>query len=113
MFKIKAVALALLAAAFTVTSAYCQEKAENQQIQTISGTVTQVDTVGNSIVVNTGEAQVLFYVPDDAKINQGEETIGLMDVQESDPVTISYYTASPGKYVVVSIIDSNLANDME
>ncbi len=44
-----------------------------------------------------------FFVPDDASITEGTEKIGLMDIEQSDSVTIQYYSPFPGKFVVVSI----------
>ena len=103
MFKSKMIVFVLLALAFTASLAYCQEKVETRQTITIVGIVTKVDGVGNIIEVKTNEGQIAFSVPDDASITEGTKKIGLMDIEQSDPVTIQYYSPSPGKLVVVSI----------
>ena len=103
MFKSKMIVFVLLALAFTASLAYCQEKVETRQTITIVGIVTKVDGVGNIIEVKTNEGQMAFSVPDDASITEGTKKIGLMDIEQSDPVTIQYYSPSPGKFVVVSI----------
>ena len=103
MFKSKMIVFVLLALAFTASLAYCQEKVETRQTITIVGIVTKVDGVGNIIEVKTNEGQIAFSVPDDASITEGTKKIGLMDIEQSDPVTIQYYSPSPGKFVVVSI----------
>jgi hypothetical protein len=103
MFKSKGIVFVLLALAFTASLAYCQEKVETRNIITIEGTAAKVDAVGNIIAVKTNEGQMAFSVPDDASITEGTKKIGLMDIQQGDPVTVQYYSPSPGKYVVVSI----------
>ena len=107
MFKSKMIVFVLLALAFTASLAYCQEKVETRQTITIVGIVTKVDGVGNIIEVKTNEGQIAFSVPDDASITEGTKKIGLMDIEQSDPVTIQYYSPSPGKFVVASIADNS------
>lgn len=98
--------LPLLVTALMVTAGYCQEKLENHQTKTISGTVTETDYVGSTINVQTDEGQMAFFVPGDAKVVRETHDIGLMDIKQGRPVTIQYYTSSPGKNVVVSIVDN-------
>lgn len=107
MFRNKIFLLALLAVAFFSISAYCQENAANRQITAISGTITKVDFVGGFIVVDTGSGQLELSVPDDAVMVGGTEKLGLVDLQESDPVTVQYYNSSSDQHIVVSIVDNN------
>ena len=107
MFKSKTLIFILLALAFTAGLAYCQEKAETRKIITISGIATKVDAEGGIIEVEANGRQIALSVPEDASITNGTKNIGLMDIEESYPVTIQYYSPSPGKFVVVSITYNN------
>ncbi len=111
MLKTKAIAFALLMVTFIATFAYSQEKVENRQIITIVGTVTKVDSVSNIIVVKTDNGQMVLSVPDDIIVTQGTDEIWLEDILDNDPVTVQYYSPSPGKYVVVSIADNNMSEE--
>ena len=103
MFRIKMIVFVSLVLTFTASLVYCQEKVETRHIITIEGIVAKVDAVGSIIEVKTDEKQMAFSVPDGANITEGTKKIGLMDIEPSDPVTVQYYSPSPGKLVVVSI----------
>ena len=109
--KYTTMVLAFLAVACAASCAYCQEKAEYSKIQTVTGTLTKVDFAGSLIVVNTGSDQMAFSVPDDANITGGMEDLGLAGLKESDPVTVQYYSPVPGQYVVVNVMDNNVADE--
>ena len=111
MLRNKMIIIALLAVALMVTFAYGQEKTVNSQISTVNGTLTNVDFVGSNIVVKTSNEQMTFSVPKDAIITRGMEKLGIEDLEETDSVTIQYYSLSPGQYSVVSIVDNNLAEE--
>ena len=107
MFRKKTIVFSLLAIACMATFAYGQEKVENRQLSTVSGTLTAVDSVGNIIVVKIDDKLMAFSVPDDAMITAGAEKISVEDLEDTDSVTIQYYSPSPGQYVAVSIMDNN------
>ena len=107
MFKNKIIVFILLALAFTASLAYCQEKGATRKTITVAGIVAKVDAVGNIIELKIDEGQMAFSVPDDASITKGTKKIGLMDIEANNPVTIQYYSPSPGKFVVVSITYNN------
>lgn len=107
MVNSKIIVFVLSALSFTASLAYCQEKTGDRQLMTVSGIVSMVDSVGSIIEVDTGEGKMAFTVPDDASITQGTQNIGLMDIDTNYPVTIEYYSPSPGKFVVVSITYNN------
>lgn len=111
MSRNKTIIITLLTLACTATFAYCQEKTANRQISTINGTLTNVDFVGSTIVVKTNNEQITFSVPTDAIITRGMEKLGIEDLEETDSVTIQYYSPSTGQYSVVSIVDNNLAEE--
>ena len=102
-FTISAMIIPLFGLSFMTNLAYCQEKAETRQIMTIVGSASKVDAVGNIIEVETTGGPMAFTVPTDASITEGTKKIGLMEIEASDPVTIQYYSPSPGKFVVISI----------
>jgi len=105
MYKYKII-LSLLMSAFIVTAGYCQKDLENHRTNTISGTVTEADFVGSTISVRTDQGQRVFSVPNGVTIVRDTHDIALMDIKEGHPVTIQYYTSSPGKDTVVSIVDN-------
>ena len=107
MFKSQMIVFVSLTLAFTASLTYCQEKVETRKIITTVGTVTKVDAVGNIIELKINEGQMAFSVPDDASITKGTKKIGLMDIEANNPVTIQYYSPSPGKFVVASITDNS------
>ena len=93
----------LLLTVFVMTSLDAQGKSENHQI---SGTVVNVDAVGNIITIQTGnQKKMAFAVPDKVSITQETHDIGLMDIRIADPVAIQY-SISQGKYIIVSIVDN-------
>jgi len=91
-----------------VTVAFSQQNPGSPKtIKTISGVVTKIDFVGNTIsILSDDQHQMSFSVPENAIITQDTQDIGLMDIKESNPVTIQYDIASPGMDVVESIIDN-------
>ncbi len=90
-----------------VTTAYCRGNLGNNQANTVSGTVTKTDFVGNTITVLTADQQqMVFSVPGNAIITRGTKDIGLMDVKPGHPVTIQYEVSSPGKDIANSIVDN-------
>lgn len=103
MFKCNLLVFVMGAFICMAPRAYCQEKVETRQIMTIPGIAAKVNAVGNIIEVKTTKGLMAFSVSDDANITRGTKKIGLMNIGESDPVTIHYYSPSPGKFIAVSI----------
>ena len=104
------VMLPLIMAALMVTAAYGQENTRNYQAKLISGIVSKIDFVGNTISILTdAQHQMSFFVPGNAIITRDTHDIGLMDIKEGHPVTIQYDVSSPGKNIVDSIIDNESA----
>ena len=99
--------LSLLMSALMVTAAYCQEKPQSKKTNTVSGTVTQTEFVGNTITILTADQQqMVFSVLGNAIITRGTNDIGLMDIKAGHPVTVQYEVSSPGKDIAVSIVDN-------
>jgi hypothetical protein len=111
MSKNKIFFLALLILIFTGCLAYCDELTGDRNTQTVDGSVTKVDFVGNTVLVNTVSGQLPFTVSDNTMIRRGTDKIGLEDIEIGDPVTVEFSTPSPGTYVAVAIVDNNMANE--
>jgi len=107
MNKYKIVSI-LIASTLIATAAYSQEYPGKPPIKTVSGTVINVDFVGNTIAIQSGDGrQMSFSVPGSTTIVQNTHNIGLMDIKPGHPVTIQYDVLSPGKNSVDSIVDNN------
>jgi len=111
MFKHKVITYILLTAVLAPSGAYCQERVENQQMRTISGTITKIDTVGNIINVQTDTGEMAFSVSDHARIVRNTHDAGLLDIKEGDPVTIQYTSASLGKNSILRLVDNKPGNE--
>ena len=106
MFKNKVIVF-LLMGLLMVSTAYCQEKPENQPLTSITGTVISTDAVGNTISIRTeDQKQMAFSVPDKAIIRQDTHNIGLMDIGKSDSVNIQYYVSPLARNIIVNIVDN-------
>jgi hypothetical protein len=106
MFKYKII-FPLLFVVFMATTGYGQKDLENHYTKTVSGQATGTDFVGNTIsIMTTDQRPMTFYVPNGASITRETVDTGLMDIKQGHPVTIQYYTSSPGKDIVVSIVDN-------
>jgi hypothetical protein len=92
------------------SAAYSQENPKKNQAKTISGTVSDMDSVGNTISILTDDQhRMSFFVPGSAVITRDTHDIGLMDIKQGHPVTIQYDISSSGKDIVESIVDNNPA----
>jgi hypothetical protein len=111
MSKNKMFLLILFILVFVPCLVYCQELSGDRKTQTIDGSVTQVDFVGSTVLVNTLAGQLPFTVSDDTVIKRGTDKIGLEDIDVGDPVTIEFSSPSAGTYIAVAIIDNNLGNE--
>ena len=80
---------------------YSQDNSGNPPVSTIDGSVTSVDWVGAVISVNNN---ILISVPPDTVIYKGEDSISLTEVNEGDPVTVTYYDDPDGAHKALRII---------
>jgi len=84
---------------------------EDRQIKTLRGEVSSVDWVGGILVVKWLEEEfdayqeTTFMVPDNFKITQRTETIGLADLEIGDSLIVTYYESADGSTELVSIDD--------
>ena len=98
MSKVLLVFLTLLMC-FTLP-AYCQNNLGNHTMQTIQGAVTSLDWVGSLMVVNG----IAFSVPTDVNIYKGNDQIDLIEINENDQVTVTYYDDPPGVHNAATIV---------
>jgi len=82
--------------------------------RSVQGNAVSVDWVGSKLVLKVswgGNAdEMTFTVAEDAQITRGGDPISLDDILQNDPLTVTYYNASPGPLLAVRITDSNDAN---
>jgi len=96
---------------YPLNLSYCQQQVQDYDRREISGTVAQTDFVGGEIVVTTYKGDITFFCDDNTKIIRGTELIALEDIDIGDPVLMVYYIDATGKYVALTITDSNLGNE--
>lgn len=101
------------------SSAYSQVNPKSVQTSTVTGVVQEIDTVGNTISILTGDPlaggqqQMSFSVPGNTVIIRETQDIGLMDIKPGHPVTIQYDTSTPGKNTADNIVDNKPASHEE
>lgn len=101
---------------FFMVTVYVWAFDDDQSQKTISGTVVDIDWVKSIITVNyfdpiTGNAdEIDIIVPDEAKITNGTETKLLSDIEQSDPVTVTYYDDGVSGLKAKRIADLNEGN---
>ncbi|MFA5093492.1 MAG: hypothetical protein WC543_06130 [Candidatus Omnitrophota bacterium] len=89
---------------------------DSQSQKTISGRISDVDKVGQIISVrytdprSGGADEVNIMVPDDAVITNGTKQWALCDLQQFDPVTVTYYDDGVSGLKAVRIADLNQSN---
>lgn len=110
----KNILLGVFAMVLVVSTQPCYSQQETQEIekQNVMGTVVSTDSVASELVISTYQGNISFSVPNDAHITRGEDAIDLDDVEMGDMVTIDYYKNPSGKFEVISIIDSNVADTL-
>ena len=91
--------------------------AEDGEDKTISGTVSATDWVKSVVSVRyadpyTGNTdEILLRVTSDSELTRGTESISLSDVEQSDPVTVTYYKDGLSGLKIRSLSDLNDANE--
>ena len=94
--------------------AYGDVKTVQPKVTEITGEVSQIDSVGGVVILQTIDAlgvpqQVKFYASNNGKSIGGNAH--LMDVNVSDWLTIRYYVNSSGDNVIIKLTDNNLTNN--
>jgi hypothetical protein len=89
---------------------------DDQSQKTISGTVADIDWVKSIITVRYSDPfsgnmdEIDIIVPSEAKIMNGSEPKDLSDLEQSDPVTVTYYDAGVSGLKAKRVTDLNEAN---
>jgi hypothetical protein len=94
--------------------AYGDVKTVQPKVAEVTGEVSQIDSVGGVVVLQTINAlgvpqEVKFYVNNNTKSIGGNAH--LMDVNVSDWVTIRFTVDSSGNNVIVKLTDDNISNN--
>ena len=91
-------------------NAFSQDSADNRQILTLRGQISQIDWVASSITVRWLQAEgyvaydeTTFFVPDNANVTKGGNVIGLADLQVGASVTVEYINTSPGPLKLINL----------
>ena len=91
--------------------------ADNAQSQkTISGKIVDVDHAGSIITVRYVDSssgavdEINIVVPDDAEVLNGTKIKSFYDVQQLDPVVVTYYDDGVSGLKAIRIADLNQAN---
>ena len=76
---------------------YAQDLAQGPNMNTIKGSIAQIDWVAGKIVVRTYDFdnnldEITFVVTEDTKITKDTETVFLSDLHQSDTVNVTYAT---------------------
>jgi len=92
-------------------SAYCQEDQaapsnSTPELAWMFGTVSQVSFIKEFISLITDHGYIYVSVPDNATIVFGARKMSLEDIKPEDSVRIQYYCPEPGKYVAVTVSES-------
>ena len=110
----KRVGLAFLILAFV---AVASASAEDGEEKNISGTVSSVDWVKSVVVVRysapyTGNTdEISLRVTGDSELSRGSESISLSDIEQSDPVTVTYYRDDLSGLKIRHLSDLNDAHE--
>ena len=100
----------------SITTVFAWAADDEQSQKTISGTIDDVDWVKSIITVRyfdpmSGNAdEIDIIVPSDAKIMNGPEVKGLSDIEQSDPVTVTYYDDGVSGLKAKKVMDLNAGN---
>ena len=89
---------------FIAFPVYCKEKPGDFWIKTVGGTVTKVNSSGNTLTIRTVDQRNLTFIVNHSSVIMHEMTpIKLMDLKRGDPVSIQYDTFSPNKLIATRI----------
>ena len=100
MHKIKLlVIISIVIAAMTLTGVCgADENTEEQDMRSMSGNITEIDTFNSTITVKWQDLNLIGYnfttftIPEGMTFYKRGETADITDLNIGDPVTIAYYT---------------------
>jgi hypothetical protein len=97
--KISLISFIIILGAITFS---CWALNDNTEIKTISGRITDTDWVKSTITIryfqpfSSNPDEITIFVPREAKILCGSSTLYRSDLEQSDPVTVSFYDTDMG-----------------
>lgn len=90
--------------------------AQENEEKTISGSVSDIDWVGSTIVVryyptlNPNVDEISLKITNNTVMHRGPDSINLSDIELADPITVTYYDDGMSGIKVKRLTDLNLAN---
>ena len=91
--------------------------ADDPVLKTVSGKVAGVDSIKSMITVRyadptSGEAtEINITVPEEAHVMNGSETESFLDIEQFDPITVTYYDDGAGGFKAKEILELNPVNE--
>ncbi|MDD5129844.1 MAG: hypothetical protein PHS66_02170 [Candidatus Omnitrophica bacterium] len=103
----------LVLSSMVISSGWAADNAQSQK--KISGKIVDVDHAGSIITVRYVDSagsvdEINIIVPDDAEVLNGTKIKSFYDVQQLDPVVVTYYDDGVSGLKAVRIADLNQAN---
>ncbi|MBL7158513.1 MAG: hypothetical protein ISS91_03300 [Candidatus Omnitrophica bacterium] len=104
--------LAICICAIFITGAsasYCQERIATNQLISINGRITEIDTFNSVISVKwqgydaINYNTTLFTIPEGMRFSKGTEIVDIFDLNIGDPVTIEYFIDNTGTAKMVKM----------
>ncbi len=89
----------ILAACF---SCMAQDSARDVFIETMQGSVEEIDAEGSTLVFQTAAGDIEFFIPGKAKLFRGTEAVKFSDIQKEDKAVISFYSDAKDRKQVLS-----------
>ncbi len=116
MRKIKMLLIisAVVAAMALTGVCHSDEDTEEQNMKSMSGNITEVDTFNSTVTVKwqdlnlIGYNSITFTIPEGMEFYKKGEEVDIMDLNVGDPVTIAYYT---DKNAVPKIVRMEVGED--
>ena len=102
--------------AFFVAVDFGRASDDDQGLNTVSGKVVEIDSLKSLITVSYpnpvsgGVEEIDIVVPEGTKIMNGSEPITFLDIEQFDPVSVTYSGDSVGGFKAREILDLNRGN---
>ena len=95
MLKKGIIILILFSGVALSTLGHCQDQAQEEKINHVSGIISDIDWVAGKFTIRTinesGNAdEITFIISRDTQITKGTSTIGFSDINLTDSVTVEY-----------------------
>lgn len=85
-------------------SAFAQRASLNVLLKTFHGGVKEIDIEKSILLLETDEGDFEFFVPPQARIFRGADSVPFTDIQKEDEATVKYYEDDQARKQVLSIV---------